>query len=80
MELNSILIVIGFIALLAIEAFLEVTIVSFIGALARKIFIGKAKTFKEIYSSNVKLNGIIGILILVVVFVLVFGTFAIINN
>lgn len=80
MEISTILTVIGVIILFVIEAFLEVTFLSFLGALVRKIFIGKTQTLKQVYSSKVKLNSIIGFVTLLIFLTIVLGTIAIINN
>ena len=80
MDISTILIVVGVIALFALEAIFEVAITSVFGASVRWILNNKKQSFKELYSSKIKLNYIIGLITVLILSIIILGSFAIINN
>lgn len=78
MEIRDILIIIGLLVLLLIEGMFEIAVLSFLGAFVRRMFGDKKKSLKEYYKGNARINSIVGLLSIIVLFFLVFGIFRLI--
>ena len=69
-EFNKILVFLIIIVLFVVEGLFEVTILSLPGAFIRWIFDGRKKKFRHYYKENAKINTILGLLVLAVLFVI----------
>jgi len=80
MEIGNILIIVGLLVLLLIEGMFEIAVLSFLGAFIRHIFSDRKKSIKEDDKGNARINSIIGLLSIIVLFVIVFGIWRLVLN